>query len=225
MSAKDSITTQTCELSQEEFNEFLSLYPVPSEYHVIFPKSNQTIFDAPLGFIYRDSILLAVPSSLILLSCVKLMVVSPLSTSSEGSLICVELVYNWETATYGKIWCNEDVHDLRSVETEFPAIVFDDAFTSEPTVSPLNEIKLTLEYQNDNDKVNMPSFSSPNPTVSCIDDLDFFKEFKNEFPAIIYNDALMSKLDFLTEPTVSTQHIDEFNLKDDTSLYEFDEEE
>ncbi|GJS32655.1 hypothetical protein Tco_0531037 [Tanacetum coccineum] len=30
-------------------------------------------------------------------------------------------VYNCETATYGKIWDNEDVHDLRSVETEFPA--------------------------------------------------------------------------------------------------------
>ncbi|GKA26556.1 hypothetical protein Tco_0712665 [Tanacetum coccineum] len=34
-------------------------------------------------------------------------------------------VYNWETATYGKIWYDEDVHDLKSVETEFPAIVFD----------------------------------------------------------------------------------------------------
>ncbi|GKE88979.1 hypothetical protein Tco_1566454, partial [Tanacetum coccineum] len=33
-------------------------------------------------------------------------------------------VYNWETAKYGKIWYDEDVHDLRSVETEFPAIVF-----------------------------------------------------------------------------------------------------
>ncbi|GJU50044.1 hypothetical protein Tco_1219599 [Tanacetum coccineum] len=40
-------------------------------------------------------------------------------------------VYNWETATYGKIWDNEDVHDLRSIETEFPAIVFNDTLTSE----------------------------------------------------------------------------------------------
>ncbi|GKE50684.1 hypothetical protein Tco_1481942 [Tanacetum coccineum] len=32
-------------------------------------------------------------------------------------------VYNWETATYGNIWYDEDVHDLRSVETEFPAMV------------------------------------------------------------------------------------------------------
>ncbi|GKB64387.1 hypothetical protein Tco_0920573 [Tanacetum coccineum] len=31
-------------------------------------------------------------------------------------------VYNWETATYGKIWDNEDVHDLGSIETEFPVI-------------------------------------------------------------------------------------------------------
>ncbi|GKF18949.1 hypothetical protein Tco_0063867, partial [Tanacetum coccineum] len=43
-------------------------------------------------------------------------------------------VYNWETAKYGKIRYDEDVHDLRSVETEFPAIVFDDTFTSEVTL-------------------------------------------------------------------------------------------
>ncbi|GKC96961.1 retrovirus-related pol polyprotein from transposon TNT 1-94 [Tanacetum coccineum] len=43
-------------------------------------------------------------------------------------------VFNWEIAKYGKIWYDEDIHDLRSVETEFPAIVFDDAFTSEITV-------------------------------------------------------------------------------------------
>ncbi|GJX96125.1 hypothetical protein Tco_0351923 [Tanacetum coccineum] len=44
-------------------------------------------------------------------------------------------VYNWETAKYGKIGYDEDVHDLRSVETEYPAIVFDDALTSEVTLS------------------------------------------------------------------------------------------
>ncbi|GKB43385.1 hypothetical protein Tco_0888327 [Tanacetum coccineum] len=40
-------------------------------------------------------------------------------------------VFNWKTATYGKIWDNEDVHDLRFVETEFPAIVFNKTLTSE----------------------------------------------------------------------------------------------
>nr|GEW66113.1 hypothetical protein [Tanacetum cinerariifolium] len=32
-------------------------------------------------------------------------------------------LYNWETATYGRIWYDDDVHDLGSVETKFPAIV------------------------------------------------------------------------------------------------------
>ncbi|GKC26108.1 hypothetical protein Tco_1033402 [Tanacetum coccineum] len=81
------------------------------------------------------------------------------------------------------------------------------------------------DSENDNDKVNMPPFPSPKPTVSYFDDLDYFKDFEKEFPAIVYNDALTSKLDFLTEPTVSPQHIDEFNLKDETSLSECDEEE
>ncbi|GKA32080.1 hypothetical protein Tco_0718447 [Tanacetum coccineum] len=151
-------------------------------------------------------------------------------------------VYNWETATYGKIWYDEDVHDLRSVETEFLAIAFSDALTSEvalssePTVSLVNDNKidfrisfdesddedytviydknlfsykiiyvndLKTDSENDNDKVNMPSFPSSKPTVSYFDDLDYFKDLEKEFTSIVYSDALTSKLDFLAEPTIS----------------------
>ncbi|GJS24430.1 hypothetical protein Tco_0453062 [Tanacetum coccineum] len=79
--------------------------------------------------------------------------------------------------------------------------------------------------KNDNDKVNMPSFPSPEPEVSYFNDLDFFKDFENEFPAIVYNDALTSKLYLLTKLTISPRHINEFDLKDETSLFECDEEE
>ncbi|GKC92736.1 hypothetical protein Tco_1158178, partial [Tanacetum coccineum] len=156
---------------------------------------------------------------------------------------------------------DEDVHDLRSVENEFPAIVFNDSLTSnetlscEPTVSSLNdEIDFRISFdesddedytivfdknsfsykiistndlktdsENDNEKVNMPLFPSHEPSVSCINDLDFFKDFENKFPAIVYNDALTSKSDFSTEPTLSPQHIDEFDFKDETSLSKYDE--
>ncbi|GJU72989.1 hypothetical protein Tco_1264394 [Tanacetum coccineum] len=37
-------------------------------------------------------------------------------------------VFNWKTATYGKIRVNDDLHDLISVEAEFPTIVINDAF-------------------------------------------------------------------------------------------------
>ncbi|GJR28964.1 hypothetical protein Tco_1105196 [Tanacetum coccineum] len=64
-------------------------------------------------------------------------------------------VYNWETATYGKVWYDEDVHNLRSVETEFPAIVLNDALTSEvtpsyePTASPLNDNEIDFRISFD----------------------------------------------------------------------------
>ncbi|GJY43185.1 hypothetical protein Tco_0431398 [Tanacetum coccineum] len=164
---------------------------------------------------------------------------------------------------YSKIWDDEDVHDLRSIETEFPAIVFDDVFTSkvthscEPMVSSCNDEidfrisfdesddedymvvfdknsfsykiistnDLKMDFENDNEKVNMSLFPSPKLTVSCADDLDFFKDFENEFPAIVYNDALTSKSDFSTKPTLCPQHSDGFNFKDETSLSKCDEEE
>ncbi|GJY36810.1 putative reverse transcriptase domain-containing protein [Tanacetum coccineum] len=44
-------------------------------------------------------------------------------------------VFNRKTAKYGKIWYDEDVHELRSVETEFPAIVFNDNLTVNETLS------------------------------------------------------------------------------------------
>ncbi|GJX90567.1 hypothetical protein Tco_0343893 [Tanacetum coccineum] len=190
-------------------------------------------------------------------------------------------VYNWETATYGKIWDNDDVHDLGSVETKFPAIVFNDTLTSEatlssePAVSSLNDNKidfrisfdesddedytvilnsfsykiifandLKTDSENDNEKVNIPSFPLPEPTVSFFDDLDFFndlenefpaivyndaqtsklddldyfKDFKKEFPAIVYNDVQTSKLDFSTEPVLNPQHIDEYKDNDDDKV-------
>ncbi|GKA61736.1 hypothetical protein Tco_0761255, partial [Tanacetum coccineum] len=172
-------------------------------------------------------------------------------------------VFNWETAKYGKIWYDEDVHDIRSVETEFPAIVFNDNLTSnetlscEPTISSLNDEidfiisigesddddytvvfdknsfsykifstnDLKTDSENDNEKVNKPLFPPPEPEFNYFNYLDFFKDFENEYPAIVYNDALTSKSYFLTEPAVSPQNIDEFNLKDETSLSECDEKE
>ncbi|GJT23239.1 hypothetical protein Tco_0893176 [Tanacetum coccineum] len=37
-------------------------------------------------------------------------------------------VFNWQTATYGKIRIDDDLHDLSSVEAEFPAIFINNAF-------------------------------------------------------------------------------------------------
>nr|GEU94245.1 hypothetical protein [Tanacetum cinerariifolium] len=76
-----------------------------------------------------------------------------------------------------------------------------------------------MDSKNDNDKVNMPSFPSPEPTVSYFDDLDFLKDFEKEFSAIVYNDTLTSKLDFLTEPTDAIRRILGFGIRRIDLLY------
>ncbi|GJX23321.1 hypothetical protein Tco_0227766 [Tanacetum coccineum] len=148
--------------------------------------------------------------------------------------------FNWETAKYGRIClksgetlsCEPTVSSLNN-EIDF-RISFDDSDDEDYTVifdknsfsyKIIFVNNLKMDSENDNEKVNMPLFPSPEPTVSCIDDLDFVKDFENEFPAIVYNDALASKSDLLTEPILSPQHIDEFDLKDEISLSECDEEE
>ncbi|GJR34934.1 hypothetical protein Tco_1210618 [Tanacetum coccineum] len=136
-------------------------------------------------------------------------------------------------------YCENEDDSFTNLETEYPAIVFDDtsdtALLCEPTVSPLdnNEIdfkisfdesddedymvifdkksfsyqiifvnNLKIDSKDENDKVNMPSSLSPEPTFGYFYDLHFFKDFKNEFSAIVYND-LKSKSDPLIEPSVN----------------------
>ncbi|GJY75011.1 hypothetical protein Tco_0479442 [Tanacetum coccineum] len=167
-------------------------------------------------------------------------------------------VFNWQTATYGKIKIDDDLHDLSSVEAE--AIVINDNLAWHNTLecksqvnTPINdEIDFRISFdesddedytiiydknsfsykiisvnnlktdsENDYEKV-MPSIPSPEPTISCFDDLDFFNDFENEFPAIVYNDAQKSKSDLLTESILNPQHIEEFY---ETSMSKYDKEE
>ncbi|GJS09106.1 putative reverse transcriptase domain-containing protein [Tanacetum coccineum] len=156
---------------------------------------------------------------------------------------------------------DEDLHDLRSVEAKFPAIVINDAFAPQDALPCKSQVStlvndeidfrisfdesddedytiicdknsfsykmisvnnLKTDSKNDNEKAGIPSFPPPEPTTSYVDDLDFFKDFENEFPAIVYNDARTSKFDYLTEQTLSPRHNNESDLNDETSLSEYD---
>ncbi|GKE31355.1 hypothetical protein Tco_1450677 [Tanacetum coccineum] len=55
-------------------------------------------------------------------------------------------------------------------------------------------------------------------------DLDYFNDFENEFPVIVYNDGLTSKSYLGIKPLINSECIDEFNLTDETSSFEYDEE-
>ncbi|GJW57097.1 hypothetical protein Tco_0103828 [Tanacetum coccineum] len=143
------------------------------------------------------------------------------------------IVFNDTLTSKATLSCEPTVSSLNNDEIDFRisfdkfddedcTVIFDKKSFSYKIIS-VNNLKTDLE--NNNNKVNMPLLPSPEPTVSYFDDLYYFKDFEKEFPAIVYNGALTSKLDFLTEPTINPQHIDEYNLKDETSLSEYEEEE
>ncbi|GJW21375.1 hypothetical protein Tco_0031997 [Tanacetum coccineum] len=115
--------------------------------------------------------------------------------------------FNWQTATFGKVENYEDEDDCSiDFENEFPAIVFDNTLTtipSEPTVCPPNENKvdfrISLEESDDEDYTVIFDY---------LDDLDYFRRLHN------------LEINLL----VSSECIDKFNLIDEASLSEFDEE-
>ncbi|GKA08011.1 hypothetical protein Tco_0687342 [Tanacetum coccineum] len=104
--------------------------------------------------------------------------------------------------------------DEEDFETKFPAIVFNASDTTspcEPTASPPND-------KNDDNNIA----SSPNTTIDH--DLDYFNDIENEFPTIVYNDGLTSKSDLGNKTLISTTSTDEFNITNETSLSEYEEE-
>ncbi|GKE54480.1 hypothetical protein Tco_1489636 [Tanacetum coccineum] len=81
-------------------------------------------------------------------------------------------VFNWQTATYGKIRVDENLHDLSLGEADFPAIVINDAFAPQDTLrcksqvsTPINdEIDFRISFDesddedytdNDDDKIDI----------------------------------------------------------------------
>ncbi|GJY01259.1 hypothetical protein Tco_0359411 [Tanacetum coccineum] len=56
------------------------------------------------------------------------------------------------------------------------------------------------------------------------DNINDLRIFETRFPAIVYDDALTFESCFLSETTVSPQHVDELIWKNETSLSEYDDE-
>ncbi|GKF02337.1 hypothetical protein Tco_0029260, partial [Tanacetum coccineum] len=78
---------------------------------------------------------------------------------------------------------------------------------------------LETDSKNDNEKDDVPYFPPPKPTISYVDDLDFFKDFENEFQAIVLQ---TSKSDYLTEQTLRPQHNNKSDLNNEATLFKYD---
>ncbi|GKC14713.1 hypothetical protein Tco_1011495, partial [Tanacetum coccineum] len=162
------------------------------------------------------------------------------------------LVFNWQSAKFGRTEHYYEEECFSNFEEEFPAIVFREINRTHSILSkegPPNDSELDfriscdesddkdytvifyensfsykivfvndLEIASENDDNNVAS--SHNPKV----DHDYFNDFENEFPAIVYNDGLTSKSDLMIKTPVSTDKTDEFDPIDKTSLSDYEEE-
>ncbi|GJX59914.1 hypothetical protein Tco_0291304 [Tanacetum coccineum] len=105
------------------------------------------------------------------------------------------IVFNDTSISEATLSCEPIVSSLNNDEIDF-RISFDESDDEDCTVIfDKNSFSFKIIYvnnlktdsENDNDKANMPLLPSPKPTVSYFDDLEFFKDFENEFPAMYYN--------------------------------------
>ncbi|GJV94235.1 hypothetical protein Tco_1542048 [Tanacetum coccineum] len=63
------------------------------------------------------------------------------------------------------------------------------------------------------------------PAKRCFEYIDYFKDFENEFPAIVYKDALTSEPEVSSEPTVSAHHVKKVDFDFVISFDESDDED
>ncbi|GKD59012.1 hypothetical protein Tco_1296521 [Tanacetum coccineum] len=56
-------------------------------------------------------------------------------------------VFNWQTATYGKIRIDDDLPDLSSMEAKFPAIVINDDFAPQDTLQNKSQVRILQKSQ------------------------------------------------------------------------------
>ncbi|GKA02991.1 hypothetical protein Tco_0675772 [Tanacetum coccineum] len=144
-------------------------------------------------------------------------------------------VFNWETAKYGKIWYNEDVHDLRSVETEFPSIVFNDNLTSnetlscEPTVSSLNDneinFRILFDESDDEDYTVIYDENSFSYKIISVNNLKTDSKNDNDKVNMPSFPPPEPEISYGTFCRVLNKSMRSFGFKDKTSLSECDEEE
>ncbi|GJZ47266.1 hypothetical protein Tco_0601098 [Tanacetum coccineum] len=77
-------------------------------------------------------------------------------------------VFNWQTATYGKIRIDDDLHDLSLVEAEFPTIIINDDFAPQDTLQCKSQVSTPV-----NDEIDFRiSFDESDDASQYIDEFD-----------------------------------------------------
>ncbi|GJX40306.1 hypothetical protein Tco_0255296 [Tanacetum coccineum] len=123
-------------------------------------------------------------------------------------------VFNWQTATYGKIRVNGGFYDIRSMEVEFLAIVVNDDFAPQDTLqcksqvsTPVNdEIDFRISFDESDDEdytiiCDKKSFSYKMISVNNLktDSKNNYEKFMPSIPSPEHAISYFDDLDFFTD--------------------------
>ncbi|GJZ57350.1 hypothetical protein Tco_0612844 [Tanacetum coccineum] len=118
-------------------------------------------------------------------------------------------VFNWQTATYGKIRVDDDFHDFSSVETEFPTIVINNDFATRnvlPCKSQVSEIvndeidfRKSFDESDDEDCAVIYDANSFSYKMISVNDLktDLKNDYEKVMPSIPLPEPAISCFDDL----------------------------
>nr|GEV28256.1 hypothetical protein [Tanacetum cinerariifolium] len=152
----------------------------------------------------------------------------------EGYYTCtIRIEYEWKPPSTGNTPIIDKIKKFEYLLIDGQAILVDEAG------NPLKKVECLSNYDSEDEVASVDNDMACSLALERVynwetatydktwydEDVHYLRNFEKEFPSIVYNDALASKSDFSTEPTVSPQHVDEVNFKNETSLSEYDGEE
>ncbi|GKD92342.1 hypothetical protein Tco_1372179 [Tanacetum coccineum] len=130
-------------------------------------------------------------------------------------------VFNWKTTTYGKIRIDDDLHDLSSVEAEFPTIVINDAFSPQDALQCKSQVSTPFKDEIDF-RISFDESDDEDYTIIC--DKNSFS-----YKTISVNDLKMDSendnekvMPSIPSPKPTTSYIDDLKLEKDNDDNDID---
>ncbi|GJY31919.1 hypothetical protein Tco_0415414 [Tanacetum coccineum] len=124
-------------------------------------------------------------------------------------------VFNWQTATYGKVRVDDGLYDLRSVEAELPAIVIDDTVTPQDALPCKSQVSTPVNDEIDF-KISFDDSDDENYTIICdINSFSYKMISVNNLKTDSENDNEKAGIPSFLPPIPTTSYIDDLDLFND----------
>ncbi|GJX29639.1 reverse transcriptase domain-containing protein [Tanacetum coccineum] len=124
-------------------------------------------------------------------------------------------VFNWQTATYGKVRVDDGLYDLRYVEAELPAIVIDDTVTPQDVLPCKSQVSTPVNDEIDF-RISFDESDDEDYTITCdINSFSYKMISVNNLKTDSENDNEKAGIPSFLPPIPTTSYIDDLDLFND----------